>query len=173
MDYVQCCVSGCSKNPCVGVKTTTHMLYYCENHVLEGLRARQSIVKGTNPAAIPWITPKRLELLGRGSRNNKKKKRVVASKTWSWIDKFDFWRNAAGKQVRIQKLDTDELVDAIVAISSRYIGRYTAKTAWIKDLYLGRKQIYVYPADKFTVEKSDALAKLDELYEEARFRGLV
>lgn len=130
-------------------------------------------MKGIDPADIPWITPKRLEPLLQGSRNNEKKKRVVASKTWSWIDKFDFWRNALGKQVRIQKLDTDELIDAIVAISSRYVGRYTEKTAWIKDLYLGRKQIYVYPVDKFTVEKSDAFAKLDELYEEAHSRGLV
>ena len=174
MEYSQCCVTGCTRLPCVGVKAGNVLIFYCVKHIAQGLSTKQSLLKGISPKDIPGISPKRVELIGQIRKKKKiKRDKTVATKAWDWVDEFDYWRSAAGKRTRISKLETDELIDAIVTIAAKYVDRYTSKTAWVRELYSNREQLYVYPIDKFTVSKSDALAKLDEMYEEARFRGLV
>lgn len=197
-DYVGCAVIGCSKDCCVELVAMCKdgsRIYVpvCQKHVTQAYVAKRELENGKEPreVLVPVTRKGEKEYVGlslcelfyrapgelvkrRSQEEQEKLDNARVTKKWKWIGDFDMWMNAAGKVVPLKELEDKELEDAAILIRRVNIQRRTKKVQWVTELEkIVPPVMYAYPESELEVGVDAAYAKLDELYEECRSRGVL
>ena len=147
------------------------------SHLPAAFKFKRRLENGVEPEKIDNLNPKRLRYRKAGSvvirTKHEPPKPKEATVGWRWVDEFDRWRNADGNVVRFKELHDDELIDAMHAIRRANWSRLSSTIAWLKDLYENIPPKFSYPEEELQVGRDEALAKLEELREEAVERGML
>jgi hypothetical protein len=90
---------------------------------------------------------------------------LEATEDWEWIENHKWWMSVEGEPLHMSKLETEELIGAVLAIREKNFSRITKRIEWIRSLKLEGKNRYVYPDDKLDVGYRVAGLKLEEFRE--------
>lgn len=141
----------------------------CKRHIGFGYQVKADLERGQIcEIAIPELLITRSKIVELQRQAEAVIRRATAD--WEWVEEFDEWMSTDGHRVRITKLPSEEIVDAIIAITRANFEKLPNKLKWTKKLF--PQNVHKYPEDALTPPKKTVLAKLEEMQEALRLKGL-
>jgi len=98
---------------------------------------------------------------------------LEAPEEWEWLDNHKWWMSVEGEPLHMSKLESDELICAVLAVRQTNFSKITKRIEWTRNLRPEGKHRYRYPEDKLNTGYRVAGQKLEEFEEVLKKRGLI